>query len=119
MLTLKCVIYNININTKYKIQIKWQTHLLINLFQKLFLQNQFMFNILFTLLIAMSKVSHVEGFIPIWAKHTVGILLFTKMLSWYGHLVLCKYQAIQIPGMRKKVFYDKTSSDYIAGNGSF
>ena len=38
---------------------------------------------LFTLIIAMSKASHVEGFIPLWAKQTVGILLFTNMLSPY------------------------------------
>ena len=31
----------------------------------------------------MSKVSHVEGLIPMWVKHTVGILLFTNKLSRY------------------------------------
>ena len=37
----------------------------------------------YILLIAMSEASHVKGYIPLWAKHTVGILLFTNMLSWY------------------------------------
>ena len=31
----------------------------------------------------MSGASHVEGLIPMLAKHTVGILLFTNMLSQY------------------------------------
>ena len=43
---------------------------------------------LITLLIAIlilwiSGASHVKGLIPMWAKHTVVILLFTNMLSWY------------------------------------
>ena len=29
----------------------------------------------------MSEASHVEGLKPIYAKHTVGILLFTNKLS--------------------------------------
>ena len=29
----------------------------------------------------MSEASHVKGLIPMWAKHTVGILLFTNKLS--------------------------------------
>ena len=40
---------------------------------------------LITLLIVipgMIEASHTEGLIPMWAKHTVGMILFTDELSW-------------------------------------
>ena len=35
-------------------------------------------------ILSMSEACHVKGLIPVWAKHTVGILLFTNMLSGYS-----------------------------------
>ena len=32
----------------------------------------------------MSEAAHVEGLSPLWAKHTVGILLFTNIISQYS-----------------------------------
>ena len=34
-------------------------------------------------ILQMREASHVEGLFPMWAKHTVGTLLFINMLSQY------------------------------------
>ena len=43
----------------------------------------------------MIEACHVEGWIPVWVKHTVGILLFTNMLALFLFLsLLCSRHAL-------------------------
>ena len=61
--------------------------------------------------IVFSTVFTLEGLIPVWAKHTVGILLFTNMLSQYNVYYLCVFSCVLLAG-QWAWFYKRKSVDW-------